>query len=668
LDATSIEKNSAILHGQVIDDGRELCQVRFQYGKTTNYEIAPNPPWEVGPGGVGYASGETFGKFISGLEEGVTYHFRAQIKNSAGLVSGADKTFFTQSAPSGWVSPQGFYDPDGKWEEENFAFDDEIGTYARTYRNLGDGVWSSYLYLTREEIVSDRIRFWARELEEVDLVKIDVYRNGSWINVYNGTFPDYQWVEASFPGGKVSQARIQFHARYSNRYFYYHLYEFDFWKIAEPPSVTTKSATNISSNQATLNGTLNDLGGAHSVEVWLEYGTTSFYRNTTPHYSMSAIGDFSVTVFDLIPATTYHFRAVASSSAGISYGGDKTFTTLGQCNPGATTTCTSEEGCDHIVECPAEGYWPSCPRDECCKLAECLLEGGRSPDCPCPPPPPGYLSPGYGYCTDSCTCNTSTDPGGPCEPWPINRSPNVSKPDETQNFCAWGTSPQVAPGLSITLHWTYSDPDGDLPAGYEVWIDTDSNFHNDDPRFKFKVEGNQSTSYTINLSDNQSTRADKLTYPLSWNTTYYWKVKAKDSAGNWSDWSQVDSFTTPSHAYPYPKFTWSPQRPAVGEVIQFINQSECYTPSGSTTTCASFSWDFENGNPASSNEENPTITFTSITSSTVTLTVTDSPLYQYRCSTSTTFQITYPLPFFKEIPPIFFKMRNFFASLFKIKQ
>jgi hypothetical protein len=244
---------------------------------------------------------------------------------------------------------------------------------------------------------------------------------------------------------------------------------------------------------------------------------------------------------------------------------------------------------------------------------------------------------------------------------PSNQPPTVSNPTTTQEKCAWGSSPQVAPGLAITLHWTYSDQDGDLPAGYEVWIDTDSNFHNDDPRFKLKVEGTKSTSYTINLSDNQLTRVDKLTYPLSWNTTYHWKVRVKDSAGNWSDWSQVDSFTTPSHAYPYVNFTWSPQKPTVNQVVQFTDLSECYNSSNNVIHCNSWYWTFSNGTPPSSKNQNPTTTFSSIGKSEIILEVTGSS--NYSCSVKKFLQTTYPLPFFKEIPPTFFKMKNFFASL-----
>ena len=248
----------------------------------------------------------------------------------------------------------------------------------------------------------------------------------------------------------------------------------------------------------------------------------------------------------------------------------------------------------------------------------------------------------------------------------INQPPTVSNPNETKNLCAWGTSPQVAPGLAITLNWEYSDPEGDSPAGYEVWIDADPNFHNGDPTFKFRVEGIQSTSYVINLSDNQSTRADKLTYPLSWNTTYYWKVKVKDSAGNWSNWSAIDSFITPLHASPYVDFSWEPQRPVLGQIVQFTDLSQCYDSAGNIVPCTSWDWEFQDGNPQNSTNQNPTTTFTSIGQKEVKLRVTDSS--GLSCEGSKTVLVFFPLPFWKEVPPILFKIRNFFASLIsKIK-
>jgi hypothetical protein len=243
----------------------------------------------------------------------------------------------------------------------------------------------------------------------------------------------------------------------------------------------------------------------------------------------------------------------------------------------------------------------------------------------------------------------------------LNQPPTVSNTSETQNSCAWGSSPQVAPGLAIILSWVYSDPDGDQQTAYEIWLDDSPSFS--DPKFN-KVFESGSQAYALNLADDQE--GDWLS-ELAWGTTYYWKVRVKDSAGNWSDWSPIDSFTTPSHSYPYPDFTWYPSIITIGVSVQFINQSECYD-TGGTTTCSastgdSFLWTFEGGNPSSSTLENPTTTFSSFGPHSVTLKVTDSN--GFFCEKTKQVNSTYPLPFWKEIPPIFFKMRNFLASLIR---
>jgi len=91
------------------------------------------------------------------------------------------------------------------------------------------------------------------------------------------------------------------------------------------PSVITMPATNLTSSEATLNGRVVDTGGSSSCQVWFEYGTTTSYGSTTP--IMYANSTFSVSITNLQPGKTYHFRAVAKNKAGISYGNDLTFTT-----------------------------------------------------------------------------------------------------------------------------------------------------------------------------------------------------------------------------------------------------------------------------------------------------------------------------------------------------
>jgi hypothetical protein len=112
------------------------------------------------------------------------------------------------------------------------------------------------------------------------------------------------------------------------------------------PQVVTKKATSITATSATLNGNLASTGapttlepahsGSISCQVWLEYGTTTSYGRSTTKESTSSSGTFSKHISGLSPGTTYHFRAVASSSVGNNCGSDRFFRTL--CYPIASFT------------------------------------------------------------------------------------------------------------------------------------------------------------------------------------------------------------------------------------------------------------------------------------------------------------------------------------------
>jgi len=92
------------------------------------------------------------------------------------------------------------------------------------------------------------------------------------------------------------------------------------------PTVTTDPATGVSHITAMLNGTLDDDGG-EACDCGFEYGLTNAYGTTTPTQSKTTGQTFSQGITGLSPNTTYHFRAIATNSAGTSYGSDKTFTT-----------------------------------------------------------------------------------------------------------------------------------------------------------------------------------------------------------------------------------------------------------------------------------------------------------------------------------------------------
>ena len=84
-----------------------------------------------------------------------------------------------------------------------------------------------------------------------------------------------------------------------------------------PPSVSTNSATNVGATTATLNGSLDDMGGADVVVVGFEYRVqASSTWSTTPNFDRTSTGTFSRDVDDLSAGTSYEFRAVGEGLNG----------------------------------------------------------------------------------------------------------------------------------------------------------------------------------------------------------------------------------------------------------------------------------------------------------------------------------------------------------------
>jgi uncharacterized repeat protein (TIGR01451 family) len=94
-------------------------------------------------------------------------------------------------------------------------------------------------------------------------------------------------------------------------------------------SVQTNSATNISTTQAVLNGSLSIPYTTGTNYVWFQWGTTTSYGNETIRQNQNSQGSFNQNIANLTPYTTYHFRAVAQIGSNVTYGNDMTFYSSG---------------------------------------------------------------------------------------------------------------------------------------------------------------------------------------------------------------------------------------------------------------------------------------------------------------------------------------------------
>ncbi len=94
-----------------------------------------------------------------------------------------------------------------------------------------------------------------------------------------------------------------------------------------PVAVSNDGAQDVYST-FTLNGSIDDIGGANATERGFVYGTDSSYgATTTPETGEFGVGGFTADISGLLANTTYHFRAYAIGPEGLAYSPEETFFT-----------------------------------------------------------------------------------------------------------------------------------------------------------------------------------------------------------------------------------------------------------------------------------------------------------------------------------------------------
>jgi hypothetical protein len=118
-----------------------------------------------------------------------------------------------------------------------------------------------------------------------------------------------------------------------------------FTTLPPPPTVSTGAVLGTAQTSALVTGAVDPQGLAGTYEY--QYGLSTSYEQSTsvlklPEGGAEAAAPGSLT--DLIPGTLYHYRLVATSDDGTSYGEDHTFTTLAATLPTAATGGASVTG------------------------------------------------------------------------------------------------------------------------------------------------------------------------------------------------------------------------------------------------------------------------------------------------------------------------------------
>jgi len=215
----------------------------------------------------------------------------------------------------------------------------------------------------------------------------------------------------------------------------------------------------------------------------------------------------------------------------------------------------------------------------------------------------------------------------------LNSPPTVSGLyDSDIDYCS--KSP-----MNIILSWQFNDSDpGDQQSAYQVKITK----RNTGQMYDSGKVSSPSSSITAQKINNDM-NSNFIWYDAS-NKGYLWKVKAWDSNDAESNWAN-DSFKTTRHQWPIVDFNWAPANPSKDEDTQFTDQSVVY----GGASISSWSWAFQNGNPASSSIQNPVIKFTSDGSKAATLQITDSD--GYTCPRTEYIGVNIKLPGWEEILP-----------------
>jgi hypothetical protein len=124
---------------------------------------------------------------------------------------------------------------------------------------------------------------------------------------------------------------------------------------AQPPSAVTGEALEVTQTAATIIGAIdpNGLPTSYVFEIGNEV------NNGVPAYSSPSYGEAGseataqperLSLANLLPGTTYHYRIVATNVDGTSHGEDHTFTTLGFASPLVTPTSPELLALTHLSE------------------------------------------------------------------------------------------------------------------------------------------------------------------------------------------------------------------------------------------------------------------------------------------------------------------------------
>ncbi|MBA7604395.1 hypothetical protein ES703_11515 [subsurface metagenome] len=212
-----------------------------------------------------------------------------------------------------WASPDGYSDPNSRWDQEYYAYDNSLSTYTESSGGY-------YLeMLISPSIYCNKVRIYAF-FDSSDF-KLDVYYGGDWHNIYSSTLPGSTWKEIT-----IGSTQIVSKARFKRTSGSTKICEFDFREVVVvAPTVTTQAVSSIEETTATGNGTITATGGINCTRRGFCYKVGTTGDPTTANFVAYNDGSFGTGAYTkgltgLSPGTNYRVRAYAVNPIGTRYG------------------------------------------------------------------------------------------------------------------------------------------------------------------------------------------------------------------------------------------------------------------------------------------------------------------------------------------------------------